>query len=370
MHLFVSCPPKLEELLAQELNSLGIPARKWPRGASVDVSMENVYRINIESRLATRVLWPLKLFECDSRETLYAEAKAIEWDQWIKGDSTFAIDANVTASEGFKNSHFAGLVIKDAICDYFREKTNERPSVELRNPSVQLNLFIYRNRATLSFDTSGAPLFKRSYRASTVEAPLQETLAAAILKLAHYTPNDILCDPFCGSGTFLFEAAMMATHTPAGFFRDTWGFFKHPQFSSTDFNQYLESIQSKRTLLAPYTIFGGDRDLKAIDACRRAQTATGFSIHFQHSDVRLFRPPKPPTLVVTNPPYGVRLQSTSDPYSALAQFLETTCQGKAHAAILAPYPHLPRVFKGKMMKPIPLVNGGLDVFLHLIEART
>src|SRR3982751_5134604 len=127
MHLFVSCPPKLESLLAEELNALGIPARPWPRGASVVPSMENVYRINMESRLATRVLWPLKNFECLNRDTLYNEALSIEWDKWLDVASTFAIDANVTLNEGFRNSHFAGLVVKDAICDYFRDKTGERP---------------------------------------------------------------------------------------------------------------------------------------------------------------------------------------------------------------------------------------------------
>ena len=163
MHLFVTCPPKLEALLTDELNALNIPARKWPRGASVPLSMEYVYRINLESRLATRVLWPMATFPCTSREALYEAVKAIEWDKWLSPTSTFAIDANVTASEAFTNSHFAALVVKDAICDYFREKTGERPSVDLQAPSAQFNFFLYQERATLSFDTSGAPLFKRGY---------------------------------------------------------------------------------------------------------------------------------------------------------------------------------------------------------------
>lgn len=369
MHIFVSCPPKLESLLAEELNSLNIPARKWPRGASVEATMQNVYRINMESRLATRVLWPIKLFACQDRDTLYKEALSIEWDQWISLDTTFAIDANVTLNEGFKNSHFAGLVVKDAICDYFREKTGQRPTVELRNPAIQINLFIYRDKATISFDTSGAPLFKRGYRISTVEAPLQETLAAAILRLADYRQDDILCDPYCGSGTFLWEAAMMSTHTPAGYFRTSWGFFKHPNFSSEEFNTYVETLQGQRCPLRPHTIFGGDRDLNAIEACRANATATKLPVYFQHSDIRLFRPPQRPTLVVTNPPYGMRMKSNIDPYTALAQFLETTCESKAHAAILTPNPRLPIRFPGKLHKPIPLVNGGLDVFLYLLEAR-
>lgn len=369
MHLFVSCPPKLESLLTEELDSLGIPARKWPRGVSVEATMDHVYRINLESRLATRVLWPIKLFTAMDRDTLYKEALSIEWDKWIPTGATFAIDANVTLSEGFKNSHFAGLVVKDAICDYFREKTGSRPTVDIRNPTIQLNLFIYRNKATISFDTSGAPLFKRGYRASTVEAPLQETLAAAILRLADYRPGDILCDPYCGSGTLLWEAAMMATHTYPGFFRTSWGFLKHPEFSPATFDAHLQALQQKRTSIPPYTIFGGDRDLKAIEACRATGSTTGLPVYFQHSDIRLFRPPKLPTLVVTNPPYGMRMKSNIDPYTALSQFLETTCQSKAHAAILTPNPRLPIRFPGKLHKPIPLVNGGLDVFLYLLEAR-
>jgi putative N6-adenine-specific DNA methylase len=369
MHIFVSCPPKLEELLTEELTSLGIPARKWPRGASVEATMENIYRINLESRLATRVLWPIKLFECQDRDTLHKEALSIPWDQWLSTETTFAIDANVTASAGFKNSHFAGLVVKDAICDYFREKTGERPTVQLQNPTIQINLFIYRNKATISFDTSGAPLFKRGYRTSTVEAPLQETLAAAILRLAGYRTGDILCDPYCGSGTFLWEAAMMATHTYPGFFRSSWGFFKHPEFSNAAFDAHLQTLQQKRTPIPPYTIFGGDRDLKAIEACRATSSSTGLPIHIQHSDIRLFRPPQLPNLVVTNPPYGMRMKSNLDPYTALSQFLETTCQSKSHAAILTPNPRLPIRFPGKLHKPIPLVNGGLDVFLYLLEAR-
>jgi len=367
MHLFVSCPPKLESLLTEELTSLNIPARKWPRGVSVPLSMENVYRVNLESRLATRVLWPMKTFSCTSRETLYQEALAIEWEKWLPPASTFAIDANVTGSEAFKNSHFAALVIKDAICDYFREKTGTRPSIDIASPTVQFNFFLYQDRATLSFDTSGPPLFKRGYRASTIDAPLQETLAAAILKLAQYTAHDILCDPFCGSGTLLFEAAMIASSTPPSAFRRAWGFFHHPDFSKDAFDALFPT---HCTLIRPYTLIGGDRDSKAIDACRATQSRTQFPIYFERTDIRLFRPPQMPTLVVTNPPYGVRLKNAEDPYLALAHFLNTTCQGRAAAAVLSPFPHLPRIFKGKMLRPIPLVNGGLDVFLHLIEATS
>ncbi|MGR3912801.1 MAG: THUMP domain-containing protein, partial [Candidatus Rhabdochlamydia sp.] len=368
MHLFISCPPRLEALLTEELNSLNIEARVWPRGASAPLSMENVYRINMESHLATRVLWPLKSFTCTDRETLYEEALSIEWDEWLTPETTFAVDANVTDNEGFRHSHFAALVVKDAICDYFRDKVGERPSVDLQDPAVQFNLFIFKDKATISFDTSGAPLFKRGYRAASVQAPLQETLAASLLKMSRYTADDILCDPYCGSGTILWEASLMATHTPAGFFRKSWGFFKHPLFSQAAWDAYLLSLEAKRVPLKPFSIFGSDRDLKTVEVCRSTQRATNLAADFQHSDIRFLRLPVIPTLVVTNPPYGVRMQSNTDPYIALARFLETTCQGQAHAAILSPLRKLPGKFPGRFTQPVPIVNGGMDIFVHLLEA--
>lgn len=366
MHLFITCPPYLEQLLAAELEELGIPARRWPRGVSAPLSMDNVYRINYCSRLATRVLWPLAHFECTSRETLYAEAKKIPWTEVLSLDKTFAIDANVTNNPAFRNTHFAGLVVKDAICDAFREATGNRPSVEIYNPAIQIHLFIYENKATLSLDTSGAPLFKRGYRSGTIEAPLQETLAAAILKLSGYTSNDILCDPLCGSGTFLWEAALLATGTPAAYFRKQFGFFNHPQFSQEAWQAVKSEIDSRIVPLKPYSIFGGDRDRKAIDLCNATLKTTSFPLHFQHAHLHNFKPILQPTLVVTNPPYGSRLSSTPDPYAALADFLQTTCHGKARAAILSPHRRLHPSLGRPSQKPIPLLNGGLEVFLHLL----
>lgn len=364
MHLFITCPPNLEEPLAEELQELGIAARKWPRGVSAPLSMENVYIINYASHLATRVLWPLAHFDCADRTVLYEEAKKIPWTDYLTIDQTFAIDANVTAHPEFSNSHFAGLVVKDAICDVFREKTGQRPSVDIKQPTVQFTLFIYQDKATISVDTSGTPLFKRNYRIGTIEAPLQETLAAAILRLADYTPDDILCDPYCGSGTFLWEAAFMATHTPPGYFRKHYGFFNHPLFRQEEWQAVKNKLDSRITPLKQYSIFGGDRDLKTIELCRAIEKHTKFPVHFQHSLIENFRPLQIPTLVIANPPYGNRLKTSTDPYTALAQFLGTTCQGKARAAVLSPLRFLPPPFGRPDRKPVPLVNGGMDVYLH------
>lgn len=365
MHLFITCPPNLEQLLTEELQELGMAARRWPRGVSAPLSIENAYIINYGSRFATRVLWPLAHFDCPNREALYNEAKKIPWEDYLTIDKTFAIDSNATNNPEFRNSHFAGLVVKDAICDVFREKTGKRPSVEVYNPAVQIHVFIFENKATISFDTTGAPLFKRGYRAGAVEAPLQETLAAAILKLADYTPEDVLCDPFCGSGTFLWEAALMSTHTPPAYFRKNFGFFNHPLYKEEDWLAIKAKLDSRIKPLKPYSIFGGDRDRKAIELCKATQKNTHFPLHFQHAHVHNFKTLLQPTLVVANPPYGTRIQAPSDPYLELAEFLKTTCNGKARAAILSPHRSLPPAFGRPKKKPILLLNGGLEIFLHL-----
>jgi putative N6-adenine-specific DNA methylase len=365
LHLFITCPPYLEELLTNELGEMNITSRRWPRGVSAPLSMENVFRINYLSRFATRVLWPLAHFTCTSREELYNEAKKIPWQEYLTLDQTFAIDANVCQNEAFRNSHFAGLVVKDAICDTFRDATGNRPSVEIYNPTIQFHLFIYENKATISFDTSGTPLFKRNYRAGSIEAPLQETLAAAILKFSDYSSADTLCDPLCGSGTFLFEAALMATKTPAAYFRSHFGFFHHPLFSDAEWKSFKATCDSQIIPLKPYSIFGGDRDRKAIDMCNVSLKKTLFPLHFQHAHLHNFKPISQPTLVIANPPYGKRLNTGPDLYAALSQFLLTTCNGKARAAILSPLRRLPPSFTQPIRKSIPLLNGGHDVFLHL-----
>ncbi len=146
MHLFVTCPPNLEQLLTEELQELGMAARRWPRGVSAPLSIENAYIINYGSRFATRVLWPLAHFDCPNREALYNEAKKIPWMDYLSLDKTFAIDSNATNNPEFRNSHFAGLVVKDAICDVFREKTGQRPSVEVYNPAVQIPSLFLRTK--------------------------------------------------------------------------------------------------------------------------------------------------------------------------------------------------------------------------------
>lgn len=359
--LFISCPENLEPLLLEELKQLNVPsARKGFRGVSVPASMEAVYTINYCSRIATRVLYPLRSFTCRGRDDLYDAAREIPWNHFFKGTQTLAIDANVSHPR-LKHSLFAAQVMKDAICDQLREKTGERPSIDLKNPDIQLNLYIQENKALISFDTSGAPLFKRGWRSASTTASLQENLAAALLMRAGYTANKTLCDPFCGSGTFLIEAALMATCTPPGFFRKKWGFMQLPEFNAERWNAFKATWDARRISLAPNKLFGADKDLMAIQASRGHARATGFldEIQFQQADIIRYSPPTPIDLVITDPPYGKRLETSQQLYRELGQFLQKIHPSSAW--VLAPHAQYLQVTDLPIKRAFPFFHGGMDV---------
>ncbi|MFS8563409.1 MAG: THUMP domain-containing protein [Rhabdochlamydiaceae bacterium] len=315
--IFVTCPGSVELLLLDELKEMGIEGKKSLRGVFVPKTPENVYTINYNSRLATRVLWPLVNFRCRHKDDLYNFAKKINWSLYIQAGKTFAIDSNVS-HPNLRNSLFAAFIVKDAICDQFREKTGVRPSIDVAHPDVQLNLFINNEQAILSLDTSGDPLFKRGYRQSTGPAPIQESVAAAILRKIGYTSSDILIDPFCGSGTFLIEAALIATQTPPGFFRKKWGFINLPDFSEEIWQATKAALDSKRISLTPDTIFGYDKDRVTLQSCLQNVRFTKFPITCDISDIQRLSPKKLPTLLIGNPPMGKDSRPPKIPTSALA----------------------------------------------------
>lgn len=365
--IFVTCPTGLEDLLVDELRNLGIKkAHKGFRGAYVPKEMESVYKINYQSRFATRVLWPIAYFPCPHREALYKHARKIDWKQFLNLEKTFSIDANVS-HPNLRNSLFAALVVKDALCDQLREDFGARPNVNISSPDVQFNLYIANGFATIMFDTSGTPLYKRGYREHTSTAPLQESIAAAILAKINYSSDkEILCDPFCGSGTFLIEAAMRATNTPAGYFRETWGFMHMPQFSSSDWEATKTEANSHIVPLPKGKIFGADKDHQVLDLCLAHLKKTNFqdSIEVTNKDIRSYFPKVAPSLVVCNPPYGKRLQATQEVYQALGQFLQTKCAPAVRAYVLTTEIKLVEASKLPIKEILPFPHGGLETSLY------
>lgn len=371
--LFVTCIPGLEDLLLKELESLGFKkVRKGSSGVYVSKSMDAVYKINYCSRIASRVLYPLIQFPCRDKDELYRFASRIQWGRYLKITQTFAIDANVIHHPNLRNSLFASLVVKDALCDQFRESCGERPSVERADPNVQINLFVEKGYATISLDTSGPPLYKRGWREKTTAAPLQESLAAAILMLAGYTGEETLCDPFCGSGTLLIEAAMMATHTPAGFYRDFWGFFNMPEFSSDQWTQVKAQEDAKRIPLVKGKIFGSDKDTIAVSASRAHVRKLGLyeQISVVVQEVHNLHCTKPANLVICNPPYGKRLDISAGTYKDLAEFLKSRCSTSVRGFVLAPSYEWIRLMQMHVIRKTALSNGGLDISLFEISSHS
>jgi putative N6-adenine-specific DNA methylase len=350
----------------EELKELGISSvHLGHRGVFIgDWDWTTIYRLNYASRLASRVLLPLTRFRCLDRHSLYRHTSEIDWTQYLKGNWTFAIDANVHHRE-LRNSLFAAQVMKDAICDQMRQRTGRRPSIELNNPDVQLNLFIQQQTAIISFDTSGEPLHKRGYRQETVEAPVQETLAAAMLRLARYEKERLYFDPCCGSGTLLIEAALMATQTPPGYLRAQWGFMRHPQYESQEWLKVRNQLDAHRQPLASQHLFGVDVSKNAVRACKINLKAAGFSqqVDIQQADFRDFTPSIAPNFVLTNPPHGRRLEEESQLrplYRALGDFMKQKCVRPATGYIFTGNPELAKEVGLAAKRRYILNNGGID----------
>ena len=366
--LFITCPHGFESILQKELHSLGIP-KIFPSfcGVFVPKNLENVFIVNYQSRVATRVLWPITEFRCDGKEDLYKSCREINWSDFLHCSKTFAIDANVQHPQ-LTNSMFASLVVKDAICDFFREKTGARPSVDKQEPDVQLNLFIQKGRGTLYFDTSGAPLHKRGWRETNTEATLHESIAAALLLFTGYSAEKTFCDPFCGSGTFLVEAALIASNTAPGFLRKKWGFFHLPDFEKTEWLEWKKEKDKLRIPLAKGQIFGSDKSRETSDTCKKHIQKAGFGafIEVGYDEIAYYSPKIAPDFILTNPPYGKRLEASIELFQEIKKFIKEKASPQATAYVLCPEINFVESAGCLAKEALSFKNGGLPVKLLAI----
>jgi putative N6-adenine-specific DNA methylase len=322
-----------EELAEAELQQLGARAiRPDYRGFHFKADPETLYRINYTSRMLIRVLAPLITFDCHSDRYLHRTAMQIDWSEFISTRETFAVNAVTSNTPSLKHSQYAALKVKDAVCDFFREKTGERPSVDVQDPDLGIHLYVRDNRATISIDTSGGSLHKRGYRTARVEAPMAETLAAAVIQLSEWDGERPLIDPMSGSGTLLCEAAMRFCRIPAGYLRQKWGFFFLPDFDSNAWNKVKEKADSAMRPLPAGLLIASDMDPDAARATRRnLNRLPGCKNAFEcgPKDFREIEQLENATIVV-NPPYGVRLE-TREKAEQLAKefgdFLKQRCTG-------------------------------------------
>ena len=367
---FAQVAGSMEDLGANELKEFGakeiIPIY---RGVHFKTDISHIYRINFQSKFISRILAPLITFDCHSTKYLYSTASKIEWDKLLNNNKTFAIYSNVSNSK-ITHSRYATLVLKDAIADFFTEKYNERPNIDTDAPDVVFNLFIHKNRATISLDTSGQPLHKRGYRQSKGSAPMQETLAAAIVNLSGWKGDKPLYDPMCGSGTLLCEAMMNYCRIPSGFMRKRFGFENLPEYSEKEWKKIKENSTKHIRDLPSNLIFGSDMSYFAIEDSKLnfKSLSSGHNINLKQTDF-MSLPEIHDSIIICNPPYGIRLgtkESTAELYKNLGDFLKQKCKG-CTAYIYVGDKELISAIGLKPSFKRPLKNGNLDGRLLKIE---
>ena len=353
----------LEEEGAQEITALGAKkvARVY-RGLYFNASRAALYRINYQSRLITRVLAPLIEFDCHSDRYLYKMGREVDWRKLMGPKNTFAVFATVSQSK-ITHSKFASLRLKDAIVDKFRDETGHRPSIDRRNPDVWLNLHIHQNKAVISLDTSGGSLHRRGYRKEAVKAPMQETVAAAAVRMSGWDGTSPLYDPFCGSGTLLCEALMHYAQVPAGYLRPVFGFQRMPDFKQMAWEQVKEEAD-KAIKPVPQGLFNGsDRDREAISFARINCNGLpgGKQIACEVSDFQNVTIPEGST-IICNPPYGLRIGQADDMsalYKSIGDFFKQKCKGSTAYVYFGNREWIKHLGLRTTWKK-PLVNGQLD----------
>ena len=351
----------LEPVLAKELTQLGANDVKIGRRmVSFTGNKELMYRANFQLHTAIRILKPIRHFKAKCADDVYEEIKKIDWTAYLDDDKTFAVDS-VVFSEEFRHSKFVSYKVKDAIVDQFREKTGKRPNISVANPDLRLNIHIAEDDCTLSLDSSGESLHRRGYRQESVEAPLNEVLAAGMILLSGWKGDTDFIDPMCGSGTILIEAALIAKNMAPGLFRKEYAFEKWPDFDADLFDEIYNDESQEREF--QHHIYGYDVDVKAVNTALLNVKAAGLSndITVRQQDFKDFTQPSHKSIIITNPPYGERI-STPDllgTYKMIGERLKHEFKGN-DAWILS---YREECFEQIGLKPsikIPLYNGSLE----------
>jgi putative N6-adenine-specific DNA methylase len=369
---FAPCPRGLEQPLAGELASLRaadiVPAEG---GVAFAGELDLAYRANLESRIASRILWRVGGAACRNERELYEQVHAIDWMRHFKAERTLRVDVAATRSP-LTSLEFATLRVKDAVCDRFREDRGVRPSVDKRAPDVRVNVHLTEREATIYLDTSGEPLFKRGYRRDADEAPLRENLAAGLLALARWTPEMPLLDPMCGSGTIVTEAALIAADHAPGIAR-TFGFQKLAWYDGPTWQRIRQAARDRMRPVPP-----GEASIVASDIAGGAVGRTATTLRAAHVDafVRVEEAdalaraaPAAAGLLLANPPYGVRLadaRQLESFYPLRGDALKRRFSGWTVALFTGDL-RLAKLIGLKPERRIPLWNGAIECRLFVFR---
>jgi len=360
---FIKIAESLKEAGAGELARLGAQDITVQfRGISFKADRPTLYRINYQTRLASRCLAPLRSFSCPDTDTLYRRAGRIRWEDFFDRGSTFAVSADVSDS-AVSHSKYAALRLKDAVADYFRAKTGRRPDVSVRNPDILLHLHIRHDRAQISLDTGGGALHRRGYREESVPAPMQETVAAAVIHFAQWDGAQPLYDPLCGSGTLLCEALMRYCRIPAGIFRNRFGFECLPDFDRSVWQQVKKGADAGIRRLSGGLIAGSDLSRQAVRAARTNLMGLNYGKHVrvERADFKNL-PALQGRVIVANPPYGIRMgagENLDAFYGDFGDFLKQKCRGSTVYVYFGERRYIKKIGLKPSWKK-PLRAGGLD----------
>ncbi len=356
----------LEEILADELRAMGAEQIEiLPRAVSFVGDMRLLYRANYTCRTALAILKPFAEFEANSDQELYDQVYRIKWEKILDVDCTFMIDST-TSGDIFTHSYYAALKTKDAIADRFRRNFGQRPSVDTESADYKFNLHIRDNHVTLLLNSSGDSLHKRGYRQAVGIAPINEVLAAGMIKLAGWKCDCNFYDPMCGSGTLLIEAAMMANNIPAQYYRgDNFAFRRWKEFNLGEWKSVKEQENRKiGSLDFDHEIWGNDIDMQVLQ-----QAEKNLEYAKLHHDVMLFNgsfedqdPPEGRTLIVTNPPYGerIKIEDLNAMYELLGDTFKRKYGERCEVWLITSDFEAMKHIGLKPSQKIPLLNGPLD----------
>ena len=360
---FATCPRGLELLVAEELRQLDAE-KVYAVGGGVQFGGDFFlcYRANLASRVASRILWQVSTDRYRDEDDIYRGAYALPWTDWFDAARTIRVDVTATKSP-LTSLNFVTLKIKDAVCDKIRRLTGRRPSVDTRQPDIPIQAHLTDRDFTIYLDTTGEPLFKRGKRIAAGEAPLRENLAAGILRLAGWEPGIPLLDPMCGSGTILLEAALMALDIAPGLGRH-FAFEKYKNFAGRRWRELLQRSQARQRPKTPLAIYGSDLSGDALKTARANLAVAGLerAVSLKQANVLEISAPAKEGIIVTNPPYGVRLgeqRELAEFYPKLGDALKKNFAGW-RAYILSADMRLPKLIRLAASKRTPLFNGALE----------
>ena len=364
---FAPCPRGLEAILSAELRELGaIHINQTQGGVGFRGPFGICYHVNLNSRIASRVLWRVFHGRYQNEAEIYRATFSLPWQSWFSVDRTIKVKVSAHKCP-LKSLDFVTLRIKDAVCDAFMKKQGVRPHVDTKIPDIQVHAFLDDISLTLYLDTSGEPLFKRSWRHAQGVAPIRENLAAGILQLAGWTVDQILLDPMCGSGTFLIEAGQMARGVAPGIGR-SFAFQKLKNFNRPMWKAMCDKSHAHQKENIPNRIYGYDRDPKSINNARTNIQALALDplITLQTLDALTISPPAPSGKLVTNPPYGIRsgIQAELETfYPLMGNVLKQKFFGWTAYFFTADI-RLPKLIRLSPSKRTPLFNGDLECRLY------